>query len=114
MATEAKLAGTVQGRSVVAVRAEVEAETAEGRELGVSSTPVIRIEGPGGLQVVTGLKPLGEIEAAIERAEQPAPSASPSESPSASAGSSGSPAPSPSASGASPAPSSSGEASPSP
>lgn len=114
-----------------AVRAEVEAETAKGRELGVSSTPVIRIEGPGGLQVVTGLKPLSELEAAIERAEQPAPSASPvasagssgspAPSPSASAGSSASPAPSPSGNpapspsgGASPAPSSSGEASPSP
>jgi len=91
----------------VAVLKEVQDETAQGGEVGVTSTPVLRIEGPGGLQVITGLRPLSEVEAAVERAEQPLPSASPgpSASPSGSVDS-------PGASSASPAPTA--EASPSP
>jgi protein-disulfide isomerase len=92
-----------------AVLAEVEADTAEGRTFGVSSTPTIRIVGPMSTQIVTGLKPLSEIEAAVERSinEPPAPSSSPSPS----IGASASPSDAPSAS---PSPAPSPAASPSP
>lgn len=65
-----------------AIRAEVEAETAAGRSVGISSTPTWRIVGPGGAVMVTGLKPITEIEAAFEQASDPNYSPEPSPEPS--------------------------------
>ena len=77
------------------VVAGVQAETKEGRGYGVSSTPTLRITGPGGSELLTGVKPLSEIEAAVGRMSKPAPSAAPTGSPGASGtGSPSSPAPS--------------------
>jgi protein-disulfide isomerase len=65
-----------------AIRTEVEAETAEGREVGIVSTPTWRLVGPGGAIIVTGLKPLADVEAAFEQASDPNFSPEPSPSPS--------------------------------
>jgi protein-disulfide isomerase len=83
-----------------AVLQDVQDETTAGRGVQIASTPVLCIAGPGGLQAVSGLKPMSVISAAIEQVEQAVPSGSPTGSPS----SSPSPSPSPSPSGASASP----------
>jgi protein-disulfide isomerase len=90
-----------------AVAAAVETETKEGRTLGVESTPTMRITGPGGSELLTGVKPLSDVEAAVERMSKPAPSGGPATSPSPAASSGGTPAASPAAASptASPSPS---------
>jgi protein-disulfide isomerase len=100
-----------------AVAKAVTDETAIGRGYGVSSTPTMRITGPGGVELLTGIKPLSEVAAAVQRMTKPAASASPTGSggpvgsgtPAASPAGSASPAasassPTPSATPASPTP----------
>jgi protein-disulfide isomerase len=60
-----------------AVAAAVAAETAEGRALGISSTPTVRVMGPGGSELLTGLTEPDLIVAAIDRQAVPQASASP-------------------------------------
>lgn len=75
-----------------AVAAAVAAETAEGRRLGIDSTPTLRLVGPGGSELLRGLVGFDVIGATVERLARPA-------------GSGGSPAPSagsPTPSGGSP------------
>ncbi len=68
-----------------AVAAEVAAETTAGRNVGVSSTPTIRLRGPGGERVLTGFSQAWpNLRDAIEAVRVAAPSP----------GASGSPAPS--------------------
>ena len=74
-----------------AVAKAVEDETTAGRNVGVSSTPTLRLRGPGGERVLTGFSrtwPL--LRDAIEAVRVPAP---PSASPASSPAGSGSPAP---------------------
>jgi protein-disulfide isomerase len=52
----------------------VTAETAVGKGYGVTSTPTLRITGPGGAELLTGIKPLGEVAAAVEQMAKPAAS----------------------------------------
>jgi protein-disulfide isomerase len=66
-----------------AVAAAVAAETAEGRSLGISSTPTVRVVGPGGSELLTGLTEPDLIVAAIDRRAVASPSASPGASASA-------------------------------
>jgi protein-disulfide isomerase len=67
-----------------AVAGAVRAETEEGRKLGISSTPTVRIVGPGGTELLTGLSEPELVVAAINRraiapsSEVPSPSAGPS------------------------------------
>lgn len=70
-----------------AIAAAVRSETQEGRTLGVSSTPTLRIVGPGGSELISGIADAGVIEAAVNRRATPAASGSPgaSASPTASA-----------------------------
>jgi protein-disulfide isomerase len=85
-----------------AVADEVAAETAAGRDLGISSTPTMRLRGPGGERVLTGFSQTWPtLRDAIEAVRVPAASPSPSGSPDGSAAP-GSPAPT--ASPGSPAP----------
>jgi protein-disulfide isomerase len=82
-----------------AVAAEVEAETLEGRGVGIDSTPTMRLRGPGGERVLRGFSQTwptvrDAIEAVLVAAPSPGPSTSPD--PSASPGSSPSAEPSPS------------------
>jgi protein-disulfide isomerase len=72
-----------------AVAGAVEAETEQGRKLGISSTPTVRIVGPGGEELLTGLSEPELVVAAINRRA----SAAPSEVPSPSAGPSSTAAP---------------------
>ncbi len=58
------------------VAAAVAAETAEGRRLGIDSTPTLRLVGPGGSELARGLVGFDALAAAIERAARPAPSGS--------------------------------------
>ncbi|HEY6056657.1 MAG TPA: thioredoxin domain-containing protein, partial [Candidatus Limnocylindrales bacterium] len=58
------------------VAAAVRAETAAGGRLGVSSTPTLRVEGPGGSELLTGVADPGSIAAALERRAHPSPPAS--------------------------------------
>jgi protein-disulfide isomerase len=101
-----------------AVLAEVQAETAEGRTLGINSTPTIRLTGPGGEQTLRGFSQTWPtLRDAIEAVRVPGggPSPAPSATPSASPATGGSPSPAPSASPApSPSPEPSPESSPSP
>jgi hypothetical protein len=82
-------------------------ETAAGRNLGVTSTPTLRLRGPGGERVLTGFSqtwpPLREALEAVRVAAPASPSPAGSAAPSASPSPAGSAAPSPSPS-ASPAP----------
>ncbi|HSK52052.1 MAG TPA: thioredoxin domain-containing protein [Clostridia bacterium] len=64
-----------------AVAAAVAAETAEGRALGISSTPTVRVVGPGGSELLTGLIEPDLIVAAINRRAVPQASTSPGASP---------------------------------
>jgi protein-disulfide isomerase len=91
------------------VRQAVTDETAAGRALGIESTPTIRIVGPGGVQLIKGLKPFSEIEAAFKLASTPAASGSPGPSPTGSG-----PGSSPSGTDGSSASPTPGSASPSP
>lgn len=94
------------------VAAAVQAETAAGRNLGVTSTPTMRLHGPGGERVITGFNQewtalRDAIEAVRVAGASPAPSPSvivPTSPAPASAGpgSSGSPAPAASPSGSAP------------
>lgn len=60
------------------VAAAVRAETASGRALGVSSTPTMRITGPGGTQVIKGFSgSWTALSAAIDAVAAPAPSGTP-------------------------------------
>jgi protein-disulfide isomerase len=63
-----------------AVAGAVEAETAEGRRLGISSTPTVRVVGPGGEELLTGLSEPELVVAAINRRASAAPSTAPSPS----------------------------------
>ena len=54
--------------------AAVTAETAEGRRLGIDSTPTLRMVGPAGSELLAGLVDFATIAAAVERAARPAPS----------------------------------------
>ena len=78
-----------------AVAKAVEDETTAGRDVGITSTPTLRLRGPGGERVVTGFSqtwpPLREAIEAV-RVEAPA-SPSPASSPSPSASASPTPAP---------------------
>lgn len=105
-----------------AVLAEVQAETAEGRTLGIDSTPTIRLSGPGGEQTLRGFSQTwptlrDAIEAVRVPGGVPSPTPSPtpgpttSPSPAASPESSPTPAPTPAPS---PSPDASESASPSP
>jgi protein-disulfide isomerase len=98
-----------------AVLAEVQADTAEGRSLGIDSTPTIRLTGPGGEQVLRGFSQTWPtLRDAIEAVRVPGgvPSASPS--PSATPASSAAPSATPASSAApSATPASSAEPSPS-
>ena len=83
-----------------AVAAEVAAETAEGRNVGVDSTPTMRLRGPGGERVLRGFSQTwptvrDAIEAVLVVA--PSPDASPSPGTSPSAGPTPSTGPTPSA-----------------
>lgn len=71
-----------------AVAAAVAAETAEGRRLGIDSTPTLRLVGPGGTELLRGVVDFEAIRAALERVARPAPSGS-SPSPSGAAPSEG-------------------------
>jgi protein-disulfide isomerase len=97
--------------SDAAVRTAVADETAQGRALGVASTPTLHIVGPKGTKIVKGLTTLAVIDAAIEEVTtgvapgaSPGPGGSPSDAPasSGSTGSEGAPSAAPSAT--SPAP----------
>ncbi|MFZ5854671.1 MAG: DsbA family protein [Chloroflexota bacterium] len=70
-----------------AVAREVAAETAAGRELGIESTPTLRIVGPGATRIITGVSTPGVIAEAIAAAAAPSssPGAEPSGSPAGSA-----------------------------
>lgn len=71
--------------------AAVIAETAEGRRLGIDSTPTLRLVGPGGTELLRGLVGFADLAAAVERILRPPPSgASPGTNPGPSAGPSGS------------------------
>ncbi len=82
-----------------AVAAEVAAETTAGRNVGVSSTPTLRLRGPGGERVLTGFSQAWpNLRDAIEavRVAAPSPGASGSPAPSGSStqpGASDTPAP---------------------
>lgn len=82
-----------------AVAAAVTAETAEGRRLGIDSTPTLRLVGPGGTELLRGVVDFETIAATLDRVARPAPS-DPSPSPGGAAPSggagSGSAGPSPS------------------
>ena len=94
------------------VREAVTAETAEGRALGVESTPTTIVIGPGGKQVLRGFSRQWSVLAdAIETAARPAPSPAPGASATPGASPAASPAISP-APGASATPGSSAAASP--
>lgn len=67
-----------------AVALEVTAETETGRGLGITSTPTLRITGPGGARLVKGISQPSAIAAAVEAVAKPAPSGSPAASGSAS------------------------------
>ena len=89
-----------------AVGAEVAAETTTGRNVGVASTPTLRLHGPGGERVLTGFSQTWPtLRDAIEAVRVPAASPSPSASPAASGSRAPSPPPAASASPASPSPS---------
>jgi protein-disulfide isomerase len=60
-----------------AVAAAVAAETAEGRQLGVSSTPSVRIVGPAGSELLAGLTDPTTIAAAVARQATPDASGGP-------------------------------------
>ncbi len=76
-----------------AVAAAVTGSTAEGRNLGIESTPTTRVTGPGGTRVLKGFSPDWKtVAAAIDAVAQPAPSPDASASP----GASGSAGPAPS------------------
>ena len=79
------------------VAQEVADETAAGRALGVSSTPMMRLVGPGGERVLTGFSqtwaPLRDAIEAV-RVEAPSPGPTTSSGPSTSPPPTGSPAPS--------------------
>jgi protein-disulfide isomerase len=64
--------------------AEVASETAAGRELGIDSTPTIRVSGPNGTHLLTGLNAPATVADVIERGGQPAPGDSPDASAAAS------------------------------
>lgn len=65
-----------------AVAGEVAAETAAGRDLGISSTPTMRLRGPGGERVLTGFSQTWPtLRDAIEAVRVPAASPTPSGSP---------------------------------
>jgi protein-disulfide isomerase len=68
-----------------AIAAAVRSETQQGRTLGVGSTPTLRIVGPGGSELISGIADAGAIEAAVNRRATMAPSGSPGASPSAGA-----------------------------
>ena len=68
-----------------AIAAAVRSETQQGRTLGVGSTPTLRIVGPGGSELISGIADAGAIEAAVSRRATIAPSGSPGASPSAGA-----------------------------
>ncbi len=96
-----------------AIRTAIDAETAQGRALGVASTPTLRLVGPMGTKIVKGLTTLAVIDAAIAEVTtgvvpSPSPGASgsaaaPSDAP-ASTQSAATPAPSAPPSVTSPAP----------
>jgi protein-disulfide isomerase len=70
------------------VAAEVQAETAEGRGVGIDSTPTMRLSGPGGERVLRGFSQTwptvrDAIEQVLVPAASPDPSASPAGAPSA-------------------------------
>ncbi len=75
----------------------VTAETSRGRTLGISSTPTMRITGPGGTKVIEGFSGTWTaVSAAIDAVASPAPSGAPASGPAtASPGTSGQPATSP-------------------
>lgn len=82
-----------------AVAAAVTAETAEGRRLGIDSTPTLRLVGPGGTELLRGVADFEAIGAAIERVARPAPSgplAPPTDAAPSGGASSSPPGPSPS------------------
>jgi len=60
-------------------------ETAEGRRHGIASTPTLRISGPGGTVLLTGVKDAAAITAAVLQAAAPAASPTGSTAPGASA-----------------------------
>jgi protein-disulfide isomerase len=65
-----------------AVAAEVQDETQEGRDVGIDSTPTMRLSGPGGERVLRGFSQTWPtIRDAIEEVLVPAPSPDPSASP---------------------------------
>ncbi len=75
----------------------VTAETARGRALGITSTPTMRITGPGGTKVIEGFSgSWTALSAAVEGVASPAPSGAPGSAPtSGSPAASGQPATSP-------------------
>jgi protein-disulfide isomerase len=60
-------------------------ETAEGRGHGIESTPTLRISGPGGTTLLTGVKDAAAVTVAVLRAATPAASPAGSTAPGASA-----------------------------
>ncbi len=87
-----------------AVAKAVADETAEGRAIGISATPVARLSGPGGERELSGFtQSWGPVRDAIEAVRVPAPSPDASGSPPASGTPSPGPASTPGGSGGSPA-----------
>lgn len=91
LATFAALDATAFDACLVdpAVTREVAAETEAGKGFGITSTPTLRITGPGGTKLVKGLTQPNVIAAAIESVAKPAPSGSPAPSGPASPAASG-------------------------
>ncbi len=79
---EAAFAACLDDPSIVKAVAD---ETAEGRGHGIESTPTLRISGPGGTVLLTGVKDAAAITAAVLQAAAPAASPAGSAAPGASA-----------------------------
>ena len=60
-----------------AIAAAVRSETQQGRTFGISSTPTLRIVGPGGSELISGIADAGVIEAAVNRRAATTPAGSP-------------------------------------
>ncbi len=90
--------GTIAGLDVTrlgtclddpSIPAAVRSETQVGRTLGITSTPTLRISGPGGVRVLTGFtQQWSTLVDAIDAATSPTPSGTPSPSGSPGSGSS--------------------------
>jgi protein-disulfide isomerase len=79
-----------------AVAKAVADETAQGRALGIESTPTLRVSGPGGTRIVPGFSAgWSTISDAVAAVAAPAPAASPAPGGSSAPGASGAPSTSP-------------------